>query len=359
MNRSERQPSWRRLLLALAPVLLAWLPAQNLPAQNLPAQNLPAQNNEPKPGLPFLWRIEGAVPSYLFGTIHLPDERVTTLHPAVDQAIEDCDALYTELPMDLKTMAAAIRLSALPRGQQLRDVVPRELYERLSRFLEDRGQSVGPFGRFKPWVIATQVPLFDHLKELAGGQPLDAQLYERARRDDKEVGGLETVEEQTGVFDGLSAADQAVLLREALDQAERHEKDGRNFYEELVAAYLSGSGAALEEITDADESEDQELADRLEKALLTDRNLRIAERMAHHLRDQPDTSFFFAVGAAHSLGEFGLARLLRTQGFELTRVPVTPASIDEEVRELEAEIERLRERIESLRARGKTLRKAG
>ena len=32
---------------------------------------------------PLLWRIELAPPSYLFGTIHLPDERVTKLPPVV------------------------------------------------------------------------------------------------------------------------------------------------------------------------------------------------------------------------------------------------------------------------------------
>ena len=35
---------------------------------------------------PFLWRIEGPVPSYLYGTIHVPDAQVTNLPPAVEQA---------------------------------------------------------------------------------------------------------------------------------------------------------------------------------------------------------------------------------------------------------------------------------
>ena len=48
---------------------------------------------------PFLWKVElpGAkTPSYLFGTIHLPDKRVITLPKVVDKAVERCDALYCD-----------------------------------------------------------------------------------------------------------------------------------------------------------------------------------------------------------------------------------------------------------------------
>ena len=51
-----------------------------------------------KPG-PFLYRIDGAVPSHLFGTIHLPDERVLELPSSVERALDDADAVYTEVKL--------------------------------------------------------------------------------------------------------------------------------------------------------------------------------------------------------------------------------------------------------------------
>src|SRR5712672_892877 len=94
-----------------------------------------AQDTAPKPTEhPFLWRIEGEVPTYLFGTFHFPDARITTLHPEVEQAIEKCDALFTELPMDSKTVGQGTQVMMLPPGKRLADVVPREVLQRLEAF---------------------------------------------------------------------------------------------------------------------------------------------------------------------------------------------------------------------------------
>ena len=42
---------------------------------------------------PFLWRVEGENPSYLFGSIHVPDDRVLKLPDIVMNAIEDLQGL--------------------------------------------------------------------------------------------------------------------------------------------------------------------------------------------------------------------------------------------------------------------------
>src|ERR1041385_2813329 len=109
----DYQPPLLRHLWALSTVLLAQLAAQEPPPK-------PTQH-------PFLWRIEGRVPSYLFGTFHLPDPRVTTLHPAVEQALANCDALFTEVPMDYKPTAKEAAQLLLPPDKQLSDVLPRDV----------------------------------------------------------------------------------------------------------------------------------------------------------------------------------------------------------------------------------------
>src|SRR5687767_1251819 len=62
----------------------------------------PAQTQAPVSAVktPFLWRIEGPVPSYLYGTIHVPDAQVTVLPPAVEKAFASSAAVFTEIPMD-------------------------------------------------------------------------------------------------------------------------------------------------------------------------------------------------------------------------------------------------------------------
>jgi uncharacterized protein YbaP (TraB family) len=59
---------------------------------------VPAAAAAPAPWTrPFLWRIEGAAPSYLFGTMHLPDERAAHFPPSVAQALESSQAVVLEI----------------------------------------------------------------------------------------------------------------------------------------------------------------------------------------------------------------------------------------------------------------------
>ena len=49
---------------------------------------------------PWLWIVEGEKPSFLYGTIHVPDDRVLALPEVVEEAIGLSDGLLCELKMD-------------------------------------------------------------------------------------------------------------------------------------------------------------------------------------------------------------------------------------------------------------------
>ena len=92
---------------------------------------------------PFLWKIEGEKPSFLYGTMHVPDERITTLPPVVTEAIDSVDALYCELDManaQAEQMAAMGKMM-LPQGTSLKDVCGEELFERIKKYLTAKGIS--------------------------------------------------------------------------------------------------------------------------------------------------------------------------------------------------------------------------
>src|SRR6516164_7635048 len=82
---------------------------------------------------PLLWRIEGSVPSYLFGTIHIPDQRVLALPDVVKKAIDVSDAIYTEIPFDAGSIKSASEASQLRQSQDLKTIVGDEVF---SRFLK-------------------------------------------------------------------------------------------------------------------------------------------------------------------------------------------------------------------------------
>ncbi|MDQ3624967.1 MAG: TraB/GumN family protein, partial [Verrucomicrobiota bacterium] len=270
---------------------------------------------EPKP---LLWRIDGAKPSYVFGTIHLGDREVTTLASATERALQGADALFTEVPLDTASqMKAGMQL--MSADKPLSEVLPKELYVRAEAEVKriNSALTLQPFERMKVWALAVTIGLLEEQLKNPGAQPLDALLYARAEAAGKPVGGLETLEEQFNIFDKLSTQEQIAMLRAMLDDMEKARREKRSPFRETREAYLSGDLAQLEaKINGWASSLDDALEQRLLDAVIVKRNEVMAARMAAKLKEQPGKSLFFAIGAGHLAGEKGVLELLRRAGLK-------------------------------------------
>ncbi len=271
---------------------------------------------------PFLWRIEGgSKPSYIFGTIHLSGKDVTTLSPATQKAVDSADALYTEISMDMATQMKATTL--LMGDESLAKVLPKDLYERAEAELKRINPELNlqPFDRIKIWGLAVTIALIEEQLKNPGALPLDAVLYTTAQRAGKQVGGIETMEEQLGLFEHLSKDEQIAMLRGTLDDIERARKEGRNPLDEMRKAYVSGDLPTLDKtLNEWMTGFDPKLLARFMDALITKRNHLMANRIGEKLKAAPGKSQFFAIGAAHLMGEEGVLKLLEKQGLKVTRV---------------------------------------
>lgn len=280
-----------------------------------------AHAQSPRPtDRPLLWLIEGKTPSYLYGTIHLPDDRVLALPKVVDQALDRCDAFFAEIPMDQAMILQSAQRMQLPAGKQLKDVLPEKVYERAAAYMKRKGFDIAAFSRMRVWAASVQITLLDRLQDMMSKQALDLTLYLRCQAEDKQVGGLETLEEQFGVFESFTDEEQAQMLDKSLDFLEKSEKEGVNYVDKLLELYLAGDEAALMKFMNAYFDEKDPLDRCMVDRLLTQRNRHMAERIAAKLREQPDRSFFFAVGAGHLPDKTGVVELLRSRGLKLRRL---------------------------------------
>ena len=280
---------------------------------------------------PFLWRVEGRAPIYLFGTIHVPDERVLALSPSVLKAFADSAAVYTEIPMDSATQMGVMGKVMLPDGTQLSSVIGEPLYARMTKAAEKTlggehaalGAVLGPlFQRMKPWAAMAQLSLLEFLPDiLAGKQPLDAMLYARAQAEGKKVGALETPDEQIAVFESFSLREQTRMLELTLDEIERVKPGGRTQTQELIEAYLSGDMAIVSNVMEEAMAGDTALMARFQDIAITRRNNHMTERILALRKEQPSTILFVAVGTAHYAGPTGIVAQLQKAGLKVTRVP--------------------------------------
>jgi uncharacterized protein len=319
-----------------------------------PAASLPAAVERP-----LLWRIEAPVPSYLFGTIHLPDERVTALPNVVQQAFDEAGAVFTEIPMELGELMKAVAVSKLPKGETLQQRIGDDLYARAQALLVAKGAAKNMLDSMQPWAAASQLALLDQMRQMATKQPLDMVLYSEAKKDKKAVGGLETLAEQLGVFESLTAAEQVQFFAASLERAENDFAAGKSSADWILGLYLRGDEQVLAKELHDYPMGDEKLKAKLMTALLDVRNFRMADRIVRHLQQHPERVHFFAVGAAHYPGDNGLLPLLRERGYQLTRIELGGADPAAAAAAVDAAIAAHAAAIEKLQARKQQLAPAG
>jgi uncharacterized protein YbaP (TraB family) len=259
-----------------------------------------------------LWRVERADirPSYLYGTMHVSDPRVTRLAPVALRAFDQANPVVLEITMDHTTMAAVMRGMFFSNGQTLKSVVGEVLYARVLEAVSSRGMPEAMIVNMKPWAVMALL-----LPEGEGeGEALDAILYARALKQGKRVVGLETVAEQLAIFDAMSLPVQVQMVESAVaTQAEMEA-----MFAEMMKIYLDGDLQGLQEFSDSVTAEDYPLLQQaFNKLAINDRNLRMVGRLQSHL---DAGNAFVAVGALHLPGEKGILNLLVQQGFDVSPV---------------------------------------
>jgi uncharacterized protein len=265
-----------------------------------------------------LWRVERAdgAASYVFGTLHSTDERITALPQPVSDAFAASQTLAIECILDNPAIFKISRAMLLPGGERLDASMSAAQVTRLKDVSADYHMPFTMVTRFKPWgaMMLFSVPPSEHMRAAAGLKPLDERLRSEAEAAGKTVLGLETVDEQIDTLDGMGPADQMLMLDSTLQDVDRIE----SVFANLRDAYLARNLVAVYGILNAEKSDDATGAvSRFEQRLIIDRNRRMVNRMDKLLRQG---NAFVAVGALHLPGTHGILQLLSDEGYQVTRV---------------------------------------
>lgn len=307
----------RSKVLILLTALLGLLLPAGLFAQQDAAKDAPGREAKP-----FLWRIETDPPSYLFGTAHIPDRRILDLPQVVKDAVAASDELYTEIPMDMVSQLAMAPKMMLPGDQTLKDILPKETYDRADAILKKKGMGgIGALNKTKVWALAATMMTIDMMKDMAKYQVLDMYLSTEAALAGKKTGAVETVEEQLGVFESMTIDEQIKMLNDSMDAMEKAEKEGTNQREILVKHYLAGDVDAMyADLMKEYGSADSEEMKKFEKVFIVDRDIKMADRIHAMLEKKDGKARFFAFGAAHFRTGKGVGHLLEQKGYKVTRL---------------------------------------
>jgi uncharacterized protein YbaP (TraB family) len=257
-----------------------------------------------------LWKVSGkelAKPSYLFGTIHLLPQDKYFFSDKMQEALNSSDVLALEAEIDIplsEQMKMATQM-IMPEGKTWADYMTEEEYAAVkSVFVDSLGikeKKVDKYSKIRPIYVSGLI-----VNELLGKVKMyEQELSSIAKKANKEVIGLETIQEQMDIVSSIPVEEQIEDLKSTTASMMRD-------YNEMLEAYLSQDSEELEKVGSESEGFDQ-----MEAKLLTDRNNRWIKAIQEKLGDK---SIFFAVGAMHLVGDNGLIKQLQSAGYTVEAV---------------------------------------
>ncbi|PPD56625.1 MAG: TraB/GumN family protein [Methylotenera sp.] len=255
------------------------------------------------------WKLESptGIVSYLFGTMHTDDNRITNFSPNVINALKSVDTFVMETKQDNNDPS-----KLLMKDATLREMLTEQELDQVRELADFHVMHLDAAMQMKPWLLAV---VFDLPKPQT---PFAQDNILMTTSEDllKDVEGLESAKTHFGVMDDFSREEQLVMLRAVLKRTqEQKEAD----FERLIAAYLDGDSdkiSALDEkITGG--MLPKPIWAKMKTKLLDERNVVMAERSIKVANEKP---VFVAVGASHLAGKTGLIEAFKKAGFKLSRV---------------------------------------
>ncbi len=256
-----------------------------------------------------LWEIEhkdSDKKSYLFGTMHLRDKRVFNFTDALLPSIKQSEVFALEVDPENIATKYIESLSKKDFSDTYKDILAKEDYALLQEKIKNAtGKSLEELSENNPEYIQS-VLRPDLNKDDDRDVFLDLYLYQIAASLDKEIQGLEELEDQKINYDKASNREITGTIKGLIN----HSKDEYvSQIENLIEIYVSGDLAKIQAYT----------AESIGfyKATMQRRNEKMVQSMKEIMKSK---SVFAAIGAAHLPGEVGVIELLKKEGYTVRSV---------------------------------------
>lgn len=274
-----------------------------------------AQAQPPKP---LLWKVSDADNHvYLLGSFHALKPDDYPLAPSVDSAMADAERYVFELsPDELRSpdLGAKMAHAALiGDDKSLRDTLPAPLMSQLQAYMDKNGLPPSML-KFRPWFVSLVISVTE--MQRIGYDPkfgLDQQLIDRVANSGKPALGLETADEQIAALASMTAVEQELSLREALDEAAVFRTQMNALHQEWRAgdadALFARMGTELRQRYPA-----------LYQRIDVDRNRAWMPKIRAMLDQEKHDDSMVVVGSLHLLGPDGLIAGLKAAGYRVERI---------------------------------------
>jgi len=212
--------------------------------------------------------------------------------------------------MDLGSQLAIFQKAFMRNDTTLSDLLSDEDYQIVKNYFSELGIPLFLLERIKPLFLTvfSSSDLFGSNINMDNVKSYELELMEKAKMSGKEIVGLESMEYQMSIFDSIPYTYQADMLVSSIRESE----GDNNTLDTLVHYYLLQNLPMLDILINQDSS-----INTYRDILIDNRNKNWIPVMEDLMKEEP---VFFAIGAGHLGGDFGIIPLLRKSGYELKAI---------------------------------------
>lgn len=267
--------------------------------------NIEAQTKSPKLENSLLWEISGKnlkKPSYLYGTIHMICSKDYSLSEKAKRTFDASDKLYLEINFTDPNEMSQMQQLAMGKEPLSKRLSPEQLAKLDVILKKTTGMNVQQVDSFSLLTVLSLI-------SMKSFGCTDLKFYEiefsdLAKKRNITITGLETVKTQFDILENAYSNDEILKLLE------------ESTFEEtiaLVEAYKNENIDAMYALT----TDLKVTSEKTKKQILDNRNLNWVKAMPELMKQN---GIFFAVGAGHLGGEYGVINLLRKEGYTVKPV---------------------------------------
>lgn len=262
----------------------------------------------------FLWQVTGpgGATAYLLGSVHVMNQGVYPLSPAIEKAFKESKVLVEEVDLDeMNNPATMIQLMAkamLPENQTLDMIVSPETFAAVRARAAAGNVPLVVLQRMKPWTAGVTLAAAELTRAgFNSNLGIDKHFFDRAKEAGMAFRPLETLAYQFDRLDGLPGAMQEKSLEVMLADIDSQVSN----IETIIAAWRKGDTSTLEKLLTDGTDEAPEIRERL----LVERNRNWIPHIEKCLTS--DEKCFVVVGAAHLVGPDSVVDLLQKAGYKV------------------------------------------
>lgn len=252
--------------------------------------------------------------SYLFGSIHISDERVFNVNKYFNRVFDKAELVALELNLDSINTFDMLNYIMMDSSLTLKKIMPPAKYDYVKKYFEEKlGQPIQFVERFQPIYTSTILQTGESDSKTSG-KSLDETIFINAKKANKKVIGLEKASEQIAAFSSFPYRTQADILYHTVKDLS--ENKPTNSMEELILLYikqdLKGLNEEINQYSFENDPSLQKFAEVLNQKLIIERNSKMLQRSIPLVKKNRT---LIVVGAAHLPGNNGLIELYRKQGY--------------------------------------------